>query len=145
MRRKLTAASVRGGSRVGATGPNKLPAHVLEQHHNTTPNYSMRMTNLTAAILRPQLATMEARVARFDSHYDILVSCLQADPRFSLPSEQQQLAKEQRVATSLQFELTAFSDTQMERYVSLCADHGVPLAWFGRKVPVGFTSSINQW
>ena len=79
---------------------------------------------------------------------EVAVNKAKGDYDLSLQEDrhnQQQLAKEQRVATSLQFELTAFSDTQMERYVSLCADHGVPLAWFGRKVPVGFTSSINQW
>jgi dTDP-4-amino-4,6-dideoxygalactose transaminase len=40
------------------------PERVLRALHDDTPNFSLRMTELTAALLRPQLAVLERKVAQ---------------------------------------------------------------------------------
>ncbi|MCK5204614.1 MAG: DegT/DnrJ/EryC1/StrS family aminotransferase, partial [Desulfobacterales bacterium] len=47
---------------------------VFEQYIKMIPNYSLRMTNLQAALLRPQLKDLDAQVARWNKRYQILES-----------------------------------------------------------------------
>jgi dTDP-4-amino-4,6-dideoxygalactose transaminase len=123
-------------------GPNLLNLDILEKFHNITPNYSMRMTNLTAALVRTQLPLMQDKIERFNSHYAVLQEELQDDPLFTLTAS---LEREQRVHTSLQFSLAAFDLAQMDYFCELCKEHGVTVAWFGRPTYNGFTSALPHW
>jgi dTDP-4-amino-4,6-dideoxygalactose transaminase len=44
----------------------------FERHKYTTPNFSMRMQELTAALARPQIAMLGDRAARWRQSYDLL-------------------------------------------------------------------------
>jgi len=119
-----------------------LSLRVLEAEHNHTPNYSLRMTNLTAALLRPQLTGIKAKVALFNRHWDILERDLGADALFFLPPRP---AGEDKVGTSFQFWLPSFQEQQLGRFVELALSRGLSVSWFGRPEPAGFTSNIRHW
>ena len=61
------------------------PDEVVERHRFTTPNLSMRMSALAAAVVRPQLALLDERAALWNARYDLLAGLLDADPRIRLP------------------------------------------------------------
>jgi dTDP-4-amino-4,6-dideoxygalactose transaminase len=119
---------------------------MLEQFHNSTPNYSMRMTNLTAALVRPQLPLLQAKIDLFNDHFSVLRAGLEQDSLFALPqSLQEDMADEGRVHTSFQFQLPSFSSSQLTAFVTMCTEHGLAVAWFGRPTYVGFTSNRTHW
>jgi len=116
---------------------------VFERWKYRTPNFSMRMSNLAAAIARPQLgAVLADRCRRWNERYAWMVAALEGTPHLRLPHRPED---EQFVASSLQFSLVAMSRAQIERFVAACAERGVHVKWFGADEPVGFTSVWSHW
>ncbi|MEH6446508.1 MAG: DegT/DnrJ/EryC1/StrS family aminotransferase [Oceanospirillaceae bacterium] len=107
-----------------------------------TPNYSGRMDNLRAAILRPQLANLDQQCARWNARCKIMEQVLVNCEAVQLT---QRPEKEQYVASTLQFSLPSFSQAQILEVVAQCADRGVALKWFGADLPNGYTSRYDSW
>ena len=100
----------------------------------TLPNYSLRMSNLAAAVIRPQLKTIDERTQKYKERHDKLVEVLEArvGDHLSIP----QLTPEvtQMVHDSLQFNLDENFTTEMiEEFLKECSDHGLPVELFGHK------------
>ena len=114
-------------------------AEVFERHRLTTPNLSMRMSGLAAAVARPQLPLLEDRARRWNERYRELAALLDADPRITVPTRH---ADEDYVASSIQFSVD--SDA-MNEWTEIAARHGVHVKWFGRAQPAGFTSRFDHW
>ena len=100
------------------------------------------MDNLRAAILRPQLATLEDRVARWDVLYRRLESQLAGTPGLRLIPRP---AEEQFVGSSFQFLLPDWPAQRVQSLIARCAERGVELKWFGAADPVAFTSRYDHW
>ena len=107
-----------------------------------TPNYSGRMDNLRAAILRPQLKTLDDHVIRWNRRYKVLESVLADSDSIAIPSRSE---LEYFVGSSIQFSLPDFSETQIKQVVQQCAEQGVVLKWFGDPTPQGYTSRYDSW
>ncbi len=107
-----------------------------------TPNYSGRMDNLRAAILRAQLPGLEANCQRWNDRYDTLAERLRQNPDIRLP---QRPAAETMVGSSLQFRVPALGSDAIEAFIAACAARGVELKWFGGVDPHGFTSRYDSW
>jgi dTDP-4-amino-4,6-dideoxygalactose transaminase len=118
------------------------PLEVFERHKKTTPNFSLRMSNLQAAILRPQLQDLETNCQRWNERYQVLETEMQNIPRLLIPPRS---PREQYVASSMQFTLIDVSREQVETFLSKCKSHGVEIKWFGRNEPHGFTSTFESW
>ena len=121
---------------------SKPPLKVFERHKKMTPNFSMRMSNLSAALIRPQLANIDRQCQRWNKRYDLLAEALHGTPHIRIPHRP---SKEGYVGSSLQFTLTKTDIPSVERFLSTCADRGVEIKWFGAKEPVAFTSSWESW
>jgi dTDP-4-amino-4,6-dideoxygalactose transaminase len=107
-----------------------------------TPNYSGRMDNLRAAILRTQLPWLEHNCARWNARYRALHNHLAKHPRIQLPQRPEQ---ESFVGSSLQFRIERLDQDQVSAFISACAARGVELKWFGGAEPQGFTSRYDSW
>ena len=100
----------------------------------TLPNYSLRMSNLAAAVIRPQLKTIDERTKIYQERHDKLVEILEArvGDHLSIP----QLTPEvtQMVHDSLQFNLDKkFTPEMIEDFLKECGEHGLPVELFGHK------------
>ncbi|AEG93830.1 DegT/DnrJ/EryC1/StrS family aminotransferase [Ramlibacter tataouinensis] len=116
---------------------------VFERWKYLTPNFSLRMSNLVAAIVRPQLGVALAdRCRRWNQRHDWLAAGLGALPGVRLPRRPRQ---EQYVQSSIQFLLPGFTGEQMTRFTEAAAAGGVNVKWFGASEPVGFTSAWSHW
>ncbi len=116
---------------------------VFERWKYVTPNFSLRMSNLAAAIARPQLgAVLADRCRRWNQRHAWLVAALDGVPNLRLPRRP---ADEQYVASSLQFSLVGLSRVQIERVLAACAERGLHIKWFGAAEAVGFTSVWTHW
>jgi len=118
------------------------PADVFDDVMLDTPNYSGRMDNLRASILRAQLPQLDENCARWNKRYRALESRLQQNTQIQLPARS---AAEAFVGSSLQFRVKALSPPQVETFIAGCAARGVELKWFGGTEPQGFTSRYDSW
>lgn len=118
------------------------PADVFDDVKLDTPNYSGRMDNLRASILRAQLPQLDENCARWNKRYRALESRLQQNTQIQLPARS---AAEAFVGSSLQFRVKALSPPQVETFIAGCAARGVELKWFGGTEPQGFTSRYDSW
>ena len=107
-----------------------------------TPNYSGRMDNLRAAILRAQLPGLDKNCARWNDRYRALATRLAKNVQIHLP---QRPDKESFVGSSLQFRVPGLDQEQVANFVAGCAARGVELKWFGGIEPHGFTSRYDSW
>ena len=107
-----------------------------------TPNYSGRMDNLRATILRAQLPGLEQNCARWNDRYRALQNRLAENSQIQLAHRPEQ---EAYVGSSLQFRVETLNPKQVPEFISACAARGVELKWFGGAEPQGFTSRYDSW
>lgn len=118
------------------------PAAAMEEIKLQTPNYSGRMDNLRATLLRAQLPALDKNCARWNERYRKLAQVLSNSPHIQLPTRP---AKEFYVGSSLQFRIEGLQSAQVVAFLDRCADRGVELKWFGSAEPQGFTSRYDSW
>ena len=121
---------------------SRPPLEVFERYKNQIPNFSLRMSNLVAALIRPQLADLNRQCRRWNRRYDLIEAELSAIGHIHVPSRSPQ---EGYVGSSLQFTLSGIDFQDVEAFIETCAERGVEIKWFGAKEPVGFTSSWENW
>jgi len=100
-------------------------------HHwqNKLPLYNMRMQNLSAAVIRPQIPEIPARVAAGQRGHDRVAARLAQHPWFEVPPA---LPQEERAPDSLQFLLRGFdSDEDARAFLDAAARRGVAVQIFG--------------
>jgi dTDP-4-amino-4,6-dideoxygalactose transaminase len=96
---------------------------------NKLPLYNMRMQNLSAAVIRPQLPEVATRVAKGRSGHDRVAARLNESPWLAVPEA---LAPELRAPDSIQFNLTGdWSDAEARRFQSEAKRRGVTVQVFG--------------
>ncbi len=96
---------------------------------NKLPLYNMRMNNLSATVLRPQLLEVPRRVRDGRANHDYVAERLNASPWLSVPPP---LAQESRAPDSIQFNLVGFqSDQEAEAFRKAAGDKGVAVQVFG--------------
>lgn len=98
------------------------------QWRKLLPLYNMRMNEYTAAIVRPQLDTIQAKASIYREHYAYLTAKLAVSERIELPEED---ARELRAPDSIQFRVKHFDLAQMKRFMEAVKKTGIPLSAFG--------------
>jgi dTDP-4-amino-4,6-dideoxygalactose transaminase len=121
---------------------SRPPSQVFEKYKKIIPNFSLRMTNLQAALIRPQLKDLENQCDRWNRRYAALESGLNEIDHIRVPPRP---AKEHYVGSSIQFTLHGVKRKQVESFLHECTRRGVEIKWFGWSEPVGFTSSFEHW
>jgi dTDP-4-amino-4,6-dideoxygalactose transaminase len=115
---------------------------IFETYKYEIPNLSLRMSNLQAALIRPQLKLLPARVRQWNERYRVLAEGLKQIAHIRVPARD---SREDFVGSSIQFALEGTSKSEAEAFVSECNRRGVAVMWFGRTEPQGYTSSYHTW
>ena len=115
---------------------------VFEEIRLETPNYSGRMDNLRASILRPQLKNLEKNINRWNERYQAVESELKEINGIEVPVR---FEEEKYVGSSIQFRIPGISKSDAELFVTKNKELGVELKWFGNDDPSGFTSNHKSW
>jgi len=95
---------------------------------NKLPLYNLRMSNLSAAVIRPQLPHLARRVVDGRRNHDQVAELINQSPWISVPAK---LDAEVRAPDSLQFNLDNVSDAQVHDFVAAASDLGVKVQVFG--------------
>ncbi|MEO8280182.1 MAG: aminotransferase class I/II-fold pyridoxal phosphate-dependent enzyme [Ideonella sp.] len=114
---------------------------VFERWRYVTPNFSMRMSNLAAALLRPQLALLAERGERWNRIYANLAAEFAKVPGVRMPVRD---PREAFIPSSIQFSLD-LQPAQIQRFLDECGRRGLYIKWFGLPTPVAFTSHFGHW
>ena len=117
-------------------------AEVFSDIRLQTPNYSGRMDNLRAAILRPQLNSLEENIKRWNKRYRIVEQKLKKIKGVVMPERPDE---ESYVGSSIQFRIPGISNSQAVEFIEANKQLGVEVKWFGGDEPTGFTSNHKSW
>src|SRR5699024_11060821 len=115
---------------------------VFEKYKRKIPNFSLRMSNSAATLIRTQLPLLDEQCIRWNKRYDILYAGLNNMKHLRLPIRRE---KEGYVGSSFQFTLQNVNIEQVQNFIDICAQRGVEIKWFGSMDPVGFTSRFESW
>ncbi len=122
----------------GAAPPNE----VFERHRATTPNWSMRMSALAAAVAHPQIEELPERRRTWNERYERIANALTPSDVIDVPNRD---PKEGFAASSIQFTARGLTSAQIIKAIEVCAAHGVYVKWFGNDRAIGFTSRFDHW
>tara|TARA_B100001093_G_scaffold196251_1_gene188635 strand:- start:4 stop:699 length:696 start_codon:yes stop_codon:yes gene_type:complete len=141
---KLAAkAIVSSGSYMLYNRHGSIPPEVFFQETRLdSPNYSGRMDQIRACILRSQLPNLEKNIERWNNLYKTLFKGLSQINGISIPVRNK---NESYVGSSLQFRVTDLIEKLIPKFIDSCIKRGVDLKWFGNKEPKAFTSRYDSW
>jgi dTDP-4-amino-4,6-dideoxygalactose transaminase len=96
---------------------------------NKLPLYNLRMSNLSAAVIRPQLPELARRVRDGRRNHDHVAARIDQSPWITVPPS---LPQEERAPDSLQFSLCDMTDAAVDAFVDTAKEMGVSIQVFGR-------------
>ncbi|MDE4132003.1 DegT/DnrJ/EryC1/StrS family aminotransferase [Phaeobacter sp. QD34_3] len=103
-------------------------AEAFAKWQNQLPLYNLRMSNLSAAVIRPQLPELARRVRDGLKNHDYVADRLNAAPYFDVPAP---LAPERRAPDSIQFNLVGMNEEEIKAFAKSAAEKGVKVQVFG--------------
>lgn len=95
---------------------------------NQLPLYNLRMSNLSAAVIRPQLPELNRRVTDGLANHDHVAERLSTSPYIDVPAP---LPAERRAPDSIQFNLQGLTETEIRQFAQAAASRGVKVQVFG--------------
>ena len=102
--------------------------NTFTKYQNELPLYNTRMSNLSAAVLRPQLPQLQRRIEDGLKNHDLMAEMLNASTHLSVPAP---LGPERRAPDSIQLNLVNFSDDEAHSLMRTAGERGVKLSVFG--------------
>ncbi|WP_299925887.1 aminotransferase class I/II-fold pyridoxal phosphate-dependent enzyme [uncultured Pelagimonas sp.] len=100
----------------------------FDRWQNKLPLYNLRLSNLAAAVIRPQIPILKNRVQAGRRNHDHVATLINQSPWISVPAK---LDPENRAPDSLQFNLDGMSDSDVQAFVGVAAEMGVKVQVFG--------------
>ncbi len=95
---------------------------------NKLPLYNLRMSNLSAAVIRPQIGHIDRRVTDGLSNHDYVAQALNTSPWMKVPPP---LGPESRAPDSIQFNLLDMTEAERNAFAKTAGDRGVKVQIFG--------------
>lgn len=102
--------------------------HAFARWQNQLPLYNLRMSNLSAAVIRPQIPELARRVRDGLYNHDYVADRLNTSPHINVPAP---LAPERRAPDSIQFNLVGMDDNEIRAFASAAEARGVKVQVFG--------------
>ncbi|MDW3222954.1 MAG: aminotransferase class I/II-fold pyridoxal phosphate-dependent enzyme [Paracoccaceae bacterium] len=99
------------------------------RHQNRLPLYNLRLNNLSAALIRPQLDLLPKRVLDGRRNHDYVAAQLKKSPHIAVPHE---LDGEERAPDSIQFNLIGLDHAAITDFAAFAGQAGVKVQVFGQ-------------
>jgi dTDP-4-amino-4,6-dideoxygalactose transaminase len=96
---------------------------------NQLPLYNVRLNNLSAAIIRPQIGEIARRVRDGRRNHDHVAAQLNTSPWLTVPAK---LDAEERAPDSIQFNVVGMSDAETKAFADAAQARGIKVQVFGQ-------------
>ncbi|GHF73363.1 DegT/DnrJ/EryC1/StrS family aminotransferase [Seohaeicola zhoushanensis] len=103
-------------------------AEAFARWQNKVPLYNLRLNNLSAAVIRPQIPELARRVRDGRAGHDHVAARLNTSPYMNVPEK---LAPEVRAPDSIQFNLVGLDETGIRAFAKASEARGVKVQVFG--------------
>ncbi len=113
------------------TAPDPALEAEFARAQNRLPLYNLRLNNLSAAIIRPQLPEVARRAAQGRANHDYVAARLNTSPWLHVPEK---LAPEERAPDSIQFNLVSMTDDEARAFAAAAAVRGIKVQVFGQSM-----------
>jgi len=100
----------------------------FDHWQNKLPLYNLRLGNISASIVRAQLAEIPRRVTDGRRNHDYLADKLEVSPWITVPEK---LGPEERAPDSIQFNLVGMAEEEVRAFQDASAARGVKVQVFG--------------
>ena len=107
-----------------------LDADLMDRLQNQVPGYSMRMQEVTAAMLTPQIDRLAIIKQIHVENWDLLHSLIHRHPNIEIPMP---LAQVDPFCDTMQFHLVGLSRDTADRFIDLMKEEGIPMQIFGAR------------
>lgn len=101
---------------------------LFEAMKRETPNFSLRMSNLSAAVLRPQLPELDEKIAAYNEMYATLEDLFEDIEHVETPTVLDEVS---RVGDSFQFNLVGMTSGEVQEFLDNSRDLGIEMQVFG--------------
>lgn len=118
------------------------PQHIFDKVKLECANFSCRLDNLRATLIRSQLPYLARNIERWNALYSSLYNGLRQIDGIEIPTRKQD---EAFVGSSIQFRPVGLDTAHIPDFLLRCARRGVELKWFGADQPAAFTSRYDSW
>lgn len=105
-----------------------LDAAMMDRLQNDIPGYSMRMQEVTAAMLIPQIPRLEVIHGIHTRNHNLLRSLIGDHPNIEVPSPHPKVGN---FHDTMQFHLVGMSTAQAEAFLDVAKMEGLPMQIFG--------------
>ncbi|WP_282091288.1 DegT/DnrJ/EryC1/StrS family aminotransferase [Epibacterium ulvae] len=103
--------------------------NAFDRWQNKLPLYNLRMSNLSAVVIRPQLPELARRVRDGLANHNYVADRLHSSDVLRVPDP---LPPEERAPDSIQFNLVGLSEAQIDLFAATAAENGIKVQIFGR-------------
>ncbi len=107
-----------------------LDSDLMDQLQNQIPGYSMRMQEVTAAMLTPQIDRLAAIKKIHVDNWALLHSLIHDHPNIEIPLP---LPQVDSFCDTMQFHLVGMSRDDADRFIDLMKEEGIPMQIFGAR------------
>ena len=105
-----------------------LDAELMDRLQNQVPGYSMRMQEVTAAMLTPQIDRWAPIKQIHVENWNLLHSLIHDHPNIEIPMPLEQVDP---FCDTMQFHLVGLSREEADRFIDLMKQEGIPMQIFG--------------
>ncbi len=113
----------------GPDGDNSPDLEQAFTHwQNKLPLYNLRMNNLSAAVIRPQIPELKRRARNGLANHDHVASRLSVSPHIHVPVP---LKPERRAPDSIQFNLVGLDEAATRAFAAVAETRGIKVQVFG--------------
>ena len=124
----VARATIMSGAYEHAWQKHDIAAEAVQKWQNKLPLYNLRLSNMSAAIVRAQLPEITRRVTDGRRNHDRLAAQLRRHASVTVPEK---LGSENRAPDSIQFNLVKMTDTEVTEFVRRADAQGVKVQVFG--------------
>ncbi|MDP2789025.1 MAG: aminotransferase class I/II-fold pyridoxal phosphate-dependent enzyme [bacterium] len=100
----------------------------FEKYQNTLPAFNLRMDNISAAIIRPQIKEIDKKVVIYNKNYRYLTGVLSTSKHINIPGID---PRERMAPDSIQFNLKDLNIKQAKIFMDKVREKGISLYVFG--------------
>jgi perosamine synthetase len=122
-----------------------IKSSIVQKYQNKLPVYNHRMSEVTAAIARPQIKMINEKIKKYNESYNLMKTILEDSPFINIPDRYDRAST---APDTIQFKLLNFSREDIETLIEVLELEGIKMKYFGSDKNArfyknwGFLSSI---